>query len=184
MDEIEVPLEQTQEHLQHASLHGSEHSSGPSLINLGAVMSAILAVFAAICALLAGHYSNEAMIEQIKSSDQWSYYQSKGIKSSLQEFRLEMNADQSPDKIAKIQEKIEKYKQDQEKIQELAKEKEATSEDLLHWHERLAMAVTFFQVAIAVIAIGVLTRKKFFFYMGAGSGLIGLTAFISFLFLK
>lgn len=184
MDEIEVPLEQTQEHLQHASLHGEHGGSGPSLINLGAVLSAILAVFAAICALLAGHYSNEAMIEQIKSSDQWSYYQAKGIKSALQEFRLEMSTGQSEEKATKIQEKIEKYKAEQEKIQELAKEKEDASQKLLRWHERLAMAVTFFQVAIAVIAIGVLTRKKFFFYMGMGSGLIGLTAFISFFFIS
>ncbi len=187
MDEIEVPLEQTQEHLQHASLHGSHHDdggSGPSLINLGAVLSAILAVFAAICALLAGHYSNEAMIEQIKSSDQWSYYQAKGIKGALQEFRLEINANQSEGKVAKIEEKIEKYKKDQEQIQEIAKEREETSEKFLRWHERLAMAVTFFQVAIAVIAIGVLTRKRFFFYMGAGSGLIGLTAFVSFFFIR
>ncbi|MGZ3771318.1 MAG: DUF4337 domain-containing protein [Bdellovibrio sp.] len=181
MEDIEVPLEQTQEHIQHASLHGS--GDGMKLINLGAVLSAILAVFAAICALLAGHYSNEAMIEQIKSSDQWSYYQAKGIKGSLQEFRLEMNANDE-EKIAKIHEKIEKYKAEQEKIQEVAKEKEESSEKLLHWHERLAMAVTFFQVAIAVIAIGVLTRKKFFFFMGSGSGLIGLGCFISFLFLR
>ena len=81
MVEIEVPLEQTQEHLQHAALHGGSEN-GFSLINVGAVLSALIAVFAAICALLAGHYSNEAMIEQIKSSDQWSYFQAKGIKSA------------------------------------------------------------------------------------------------------
>ncbi|HWU42372.1 MAG TPA: DUF4337 domain-containing protein [Bdellovibrio sp.] len=186
MEEIEVPLEQTQEHMQHASLHGGHGGAGSSttnMINLGAVLSAIFAVFAAISALLAGHYSNEAMIEQIKSSDQWSYYQSKGIKSALQEFRLEMNGFTDKEKAAKIQEKIEKYKEDQEKIQESAKEKEQASEKLLHWHERLAMAVTFFQVAIAVIAIGVLTRKRFFFFMGMGSGLIGLGCFISFFFI-
>ncbi|MGZ3772334.1 MAG: DUF4337 domain-containing protein [Pseudobdellovibrionaceae bacterium] len=185
MEEIEVPLEQTQEHMQHASLHGDHNGGGSNLINLGAVLSAIFAVFAAICALLAGHYSNEAMIEQIKSSDQWSYYQAKGIKSALQEFRLEVNVgNSSEEKIAKIQEKIEKYKKEQEEIQEIAKEKEEASEKLLHWHERLAMSVTFFQVAIAVIAIGVLTRKKFFFYMGAGSGSIGLVSFISFFFIR
>ncbi|QDK39218.1 DUF4337 domain-containing protein [Bdellovibrio sp. NC01] len=185
MEEIEVPLEQTQEHLQHAAHHSHDGGGGGfSLINLGAVMSAILAVFAAICALLAGHYSNEAMIEQIKSSDQWSYYQAKGIKGALQEFRLEMNTTQGEEKIEKIKERIEKYKKDQEEIQEVAKEKEEASEKLLKWHERLAMAVTFFQVAIAVIAIGVLTRKKFFFYMGSTSGLIGLGCFISFFFLR
>jgi flagellar biosynthesis/type III secretory pathway M-ring protein FliF/YscJ len=184
MDEIEVPLEQTQEHLQHASLHGHNSGGGFSLINIGAVLSAVIAVFAAICALLAGHYSNEAMIEQIKSSDQWSYYQAKGIKSAMQEFRLEAGTGLSVEKIEKIQAKIEKYKEDQEHIQEIAKEKEESSEKFLHWHERLAMAVTFFQVAIAVIAIGVLTRKKLFVAMGAGSGLIGLGAFISFFFIS
>lgn len=192
MEEIEVPLEQTQEHLQHESLHGGHggggHGGGAeiagfSLINIGAVMSAVLAVFAAICALLAGHYSNEAMIEQIKASDQWSYYQAKGIKGALQEFRLEMNATDG-EKVDKIKERIEKYKKDQEGIQEQAKEKEEASEKLLTWHERLAMSVTFFQVAIAVIAIGVLTRKRFFFFMGAGSGLIGLISFISFFFIR
>ena len=35
---------------------------------------------AAIAALLAGHAANEALLEQIKASDQWSYYQSKSIK--------------------------------------------------------------------------------------------------------
>jgi hypothetical protein len=179
MEEIEVPLEQTQEHVQHHALHDGGSSR---LINLGAVLSAILAVFAAICALLAGHYSNEAMIEQIKSSDQWSYYQAKGIKSALQEFRLEMNGTDEK-KAETIKSKIEKYKEEQEKISEDAKEKEEASQKLLRYHERLAMAVTFFQVAIAVIAIGVLTRKKFFFFMGSGSGLIGLCSFISFFFL-
>lgn len=182
MDEIEVPLEQTQEHIQHHALHDS--GGGNGLINLSAVLSAILAVCAAICALLAGHFSNEAMIEQIKSSDQWSYYQAKGIKGALQEFRLEMNTQQSDTaKVEAIKAKIEKYKEDQEKISEDAKEKEEISELKLRQHERLAMAVTFFQVAIAIIAIGVLTRKKFFFYMGSGSGLLGLILFISFLFI-
>ncbi|MGE5087075.1 MAG: DUF4337 domain-containing protein [Bacillota bacterium] len=182
MDEIEVPLEQTQEHLQHHALHGE--GGGSKLINLGAVLSAVLAVFAAICALLAGHHSNEALIEQIKSSDQWSYYQAKGIKSALQEFRLDMTGPQADAaKVEAIKGKIEKYKEEQEKISELAKEKEEASEKLLRLHERLAMAVTFFQVAIGIIAIGVLTRKKFFFFMGSGSGLIGLGCFISFFFL-
>ncbi|UYL08643.1 DUF4337 domain-containing protein [Bdellovibrio sp. SKB1291214] len=181
MEEIEVPLEQTQEHIQHHALHGGGDSK---LINVSAVLSAILAVCAAICALLAGHYSNEAMIEQIKSSDQWSYYQAKGIKGALQEFRLEMNPQTDAAKLVTIKEKIEKYKTDQEKIFEDAKEKEEMSELKLHQHERLAMAVTFFQVAIAIIAIGVLTRKKFFFFMGSGSGLIGSLLFISFLFIK
>ena len=32
---------------------------------------------------MAGHHSNEAMIEQIQASDHWGYYQAKGIKAAV-----------------------------------------------------------------------------------------------------
>ena len=47
-----------------------------------ALTAALLAVLAAITALLAEHHANEAMLEQIRSSDQWNYYQAKGIKAN------------------------------------------------------------------------------------------------------
>ncbi|MDQ2732905.1 MAG: DUF4337 domain-containing protein, partial [Armatimonadota bacterium] len=55
-----------------------------------ALSTAILAVVAAVSALHAGSLVNEAMIakqnagmNQAKASDQWAYYQSKGIKSLI-----------------------------------------------------------------------------------------------------
>ena len=50
-----------------------------------ALTAALLSVLAAITALFASHYANEAMIEQIQASDQWSFYQAKGIKSVVLE---------------------------------------------------------------------------------------------------
>jgi hypothetical protein len=43
--------------------------------------TAILAVSAAIAGLLSGQHVNEAMMNQMKASDQWNYYQAKSIKS-------------------------------------------------------------------------------------------------------
>lgn len=48
-----------------------------------AVSTALMAVLTAIRAHIAGHHANEAVIDQIRSSDQWNYYQAKGIKAEI-----------------------------------------------------------------------------------------------------
>jgi len=177
MTEIEVPLEQAQEEVQHAALHGSggEHQS---MINKAALLSAFLAVFAAISALFAGHYANEAMISQIQSSDKWSYYQAKGIKLAIAELKNDTNP------TAETKEKIEGYKSDQEEISHEAEQKEDEARENLHRHESLAASVTIFQVAIALTAISVLTRKKSFLITAAVLGSLSVLWMIkSFLFL-
>ncbi len=163
MEDIEVPLEKVHEDIHHATVHGS----APGFMNSAALTSALLAVIAAVSALFAGHYANEAMIEQIQSSDQWSYYQAKGIKLSLAEFRNETTPSPA------LAQKIEKYKEDQKEIQTKAEEKQAESREHLHKHERLAASVTFFQVAIGLTAIAVLTRRKKFLWVAGVLGIGG-----------
>jgi hypothetical protein len=165
MEEIEVPLESVHEEIHHHAHHNDGNST---LISKGALLSAVFAVLAAISALFAGHYSNEAMILQIQSSDHWSHYQAKGIKSAIAEVKFEITKDE------KIKEKVEKYKEEQEEIKKEATEKEHESKILIHKHENLATTVTFFQVAIAMIAIGILTKRKPFVYTSVGLGLIGI----------
>src|SRR5258708_24319678 len=77
MEEPEVPTEHLHEHIkEHA-----EHSIEKWILGV-ALSSALLAAFAAVASLLAGHNVNEAVISQIESSDQWRYYQSKSIKEA------------------------------------------------------------------------------------------------------
>ncbi len=174
MTEIEVPLEAAQEHIQHHAMHAET----PWLM-WAALASAILAVFAAIAALLAGHHANEAMLEQIHSSDQWSYYQAKGIKASVAETRLEiLQMNQKTVDAEKLNEKIQDYKKDQKEIEKKAQEAADESMQNLHVHETLAKSVTLFQISIAVIAIAVLSRRKPFFYVSLTFGFIGLFFFI------
>ena len=167
MDEIEVPLEKVSEDIHHAVHHSDGHERA-AMMNRAALLSAFLAVAAAISALSAGRSANEAMIRQIQSSDQWGYYQAKGIKLALTEMR---NENSPSDKLT---EKITAYKHDQEEIKKKADELGHESETLLHRHEGLAASVTLFQIAIAMTAIAVLTRKRTF--LGAASllGLAGL----------
>ena len=161
MNEIEVPLETSQESIHHAALHASD--SDKRFMNMGAIIAALLAVAAAVSALFAGHMANEALLEQIQASNKWAYYQAKGIKASI----AEMKASENGDKVAK-------YKEQQEEISKEAQEKERESQHHLLRHESLAAAVTFFQIAIAITAIAVLTRKRSFFAGSIGLGFLGL----------
>ncbi len=179
MEEIEVPIEKIQEDMHEKAHEEKEHHHpGSSFSSKVALTSAFLAVFAAIAALLAGHHSNEAMIEQIKASDHWSYYQAKGIKSAILSSRADLLSEMGRPVDPKMAEKLENYKKDQEEISEKAKEKEAESAQHLSIHQVLARAVTFFQIAITISAIAVLTHRKKFWYVSLGFGGVGLFSLI------
>src|SRR5690242_21287958 len=78
MEESEVPLEHLHEHAHETAKH-----SGEIWISWVALSTAILAVLAAIASLLSGEHANEAMINEIEASDQWSHYQAKSIKVAV-----------------------------------------------------------------------------------------------------
>lgn len=167
MSEIEVPLEKAQEDIleaAHERAHERDRNTGRA-----AVASAVLAVLAAISALLAGHFANEAMIDQIKSANAWNYYQAKGIKLAIAEMRGEQ-AGAAP----AVREKIEQYHHDQEKIREEAQEKEGAAARHLKRHETFAGGVTLFQIGIALTAIALLTRRRHFQTVAYLAGLAGL----------
>jgi len=166
MEEIESPVERLSEELHEAAEQAKE-----SWLKYGALLSALLAVLAAISGMQAGHEVNEAMIQQIKASDAWGYYQAKGIKMMI--------AEQQP-QAANAAERIKKFKEEQQSIKEEAESKDAASEHHLQGHETLSRAVTLFQVAIAMTAIAVLARQRKFLLVSAGLGGVGVWFFIQY----
>src|SRR5882672_1289994 len=84
-EDAEVPTEHVQEAVEHElhARHAAGGTGGTAWTSLAALSAAILAVFAALSALYAGHDANEAMLEQIRASDGYAFYQAKGIKSSI-----------------------------------------------------------------------------------------------------
>ncbi len=175
-EEIEVPTEHLHENIHeaaHEAGHGEGHKNGVSWVMQVALSSALLAVLAAIAALLAGHHANEAMIEQLQASDQWSYYQAKGIKSAILSNKLELLTVLGKQASKEDIEKISDYKKEQKEIQEKAEEKQKSGEQHLAQHSVLARGVTFFQIAIAMSAIAVLVKKKPLWYVSLGLGVCG-----------
>src|SRR5204863_9286034 len=85
MDEPEVPTE----HL-HEEIHQQAEQGGERWILGVALSSALLASIAAVASMTSGHYSTEAMVSQIESANQWSYFQSKSIKEAQLKTKIEL----------------------------------------------------------------------------------------------
>lgn len=174
MEEIEVPTEQLQEEIHHHA-----HGSGERWLMQVALASALLAVLAALAALMSGHNANESMMAQIQSSDRWAEFQSKSIKESVKKSQTEILTALGKNVPEKMEKEIERYEKEKEELTEKAKGLAEKSERLLARHERFSVAVTFFQVAIGVAAISVLTRRRRFFYASLLGGVAGVAMLIA-----
>jgi hypothetical protein len=174
-EEIEVPTEHLHEKMEEeAEEAGAEHK----WISRVAVSSAILAVLAAITALLASHHSDEAILEQMRANDEWSYYQAKGIKLAILESTIEqLTADGKPVAAARTT-KVEQYTEEMKEIKEKGDALTEASEDHEHHHFWLARGVTAFQIAIAMGAIAVLARRPALWFVSLGLGLLGILSLI------
>lgn len=166
MEEIEPPTEQVQEEIHHHA-----HESRERWVSYVALSSALIAALAAVCALLAGHHANEAMIEQMQSSDQWAYYQAKGIEM------LMLELDRSPGEKPAVErhgEKIRDYHQKREVSSHKAEELKNSATDHMERHVIFARGVTMFQIAIAIAAISVLTKRTRFWFVGLAFAALGV----------
>jgi len=155
--------------------------------------TAIIAVFAAIASLESGANSNDAILEkneavlsQSKASDQWSYYQAKGVKGSLASAEADMVAPTNAELSTKLHADAHRYKSQQDEIERAAHELEAKVEEsnkraerFLERHHKFAISVTLFQVAIALSAISALTRRKVLWFGGLGASAAGLAMFVT-----
>jgi hypothetical protein len=168
MEHSEVPLEQSQEDIAHHAHHATE-----KWILGVALTAAFLAVLAAITSLMAEHHANEAMLDQIRSSDQWSFYQAESIKANLLAAKIELLQAMGKTVSEKDQSKVAEYRKGQKTVKEEAKEREAASEAHLRHHTILSGSVTLFQIGIAVGAISVLTKRKSFWFGSLGFGVVG-----------
>jgi hypothetical protein len=164
MEEAEVPLEHLHEQTHHAA-----KQSGERWISWVALSTAILAVLAAIASLLSGEHANEAVINQIEASNQWSYYQAKSIKAAVLDAKTAFTG--TPDESD--QSKRARYEKEQEEIKSEAQRKEAAAKSSFHKHEVFARGVTMFQIAIAIAAISALTRKRSFWFVSLVFGAFG-----------
>ena len=179
MEEIEVPTEHLTEEIQEKAEEKKERWT-----MLLALSTAFMAVLAAFAGLLAGHHANEALIERVKASDQWNFYQSKNLKQEIAATSDQILHALSAGKLTGNEpvpdhsKDIARYEKEKEEIKKTAQEAEHESEAHLSKHVPLSRAVTAFQIAIAISAIAVLTRRKNLWYGGLLLTAVGIVFLI------
>jgi hypothetical protein len=167
-EEIEVPTEHLHEKME------EEAGERGGWVAKVALSSALLAVAAAVSALLAGHHANEAMLEQMQATDQWAFFQAKGIKASVTQSKIDVLDAIGKPASADERAKVGKYTDEQKEIEDKGHELEHSSEMHMERHGAFARAVTIFQIAIAMGAISVLARRPKLWFVSLGLGVGGL----------
>ena len=165
-----------------------EKAGGGTLLRWISLTTAVLAALAAIASLRAGATVNEALLLktestrlQAQASDQWAYYQAKGIKGAVAQGSInawEVAGKSAPPKIA---EEVRRYSAQQDTIRlaagRLEKERDTKSSEadvLLEQHHRFAASVALFQIAIALGAIAALTRVSAVWLGSLAAGGVGI----------
>ncbi len=159
MEELEDPTESLKE-----TVEAAEEQKERWTLYV-ALTTAIIAVLAAIAGMFGNHHANEAMLEQIQSSDQWAFYQAKSIKSEIASNYAQTLTAMDKPVPAENKDKIAKYEKDKAEIKEKAEEKAKSSEEHMKTHVIFSRAVTIFQIAVAISAIAIVTRRKFMWYL-------------------
>jgi len=166
--------------IEHVAQHG-----GDAFTSRLAVLTAVLSTVGAIFGYMGGHsqnaalmFKNEAAIQKTAASNQWNYYQAKSSKQNLAELSVTLTQGEARQKFEQA---IDRYKQEKEEIKAEAEKLEAASkvaEDRsaaeMHVHERWALATTLLQIAIALSAVTLLTRKRWLLGAVYGSTALGL----------
>jgi len=169
MEESEDPTEHLQDEIHHHAGRVAERWV------LGvALSSAILASLAAVASLQAGHSSNEAMISQIESANEWSHFQSKSIKEAQLKGKLDILDALGKPAPEADKSKVVEYQNDKQQIQKRAEDFQQEAKYHLRMHHVLSRGVTMFQIAIAIGAISVLTKRRKFWAISLGFGIVGL----------
>jgi hypothetical protein len=175
----------------HEAIHEELEKEGGGFLRAVALSTALLAALAAIASLYAGGTVNEALRletqatrRQAEASDQWAYYQAKGVKGAVAEGTAASYAAANKEAPAELRARVERYAAEQKEIEEKAALLERQRDDLsleaehlMHRHHRFASAVAFFQVAIALGAVAALTRRNAVWVGSVVLGLLGLVFF-------
>lgn len=197
-DEIEVPLEHAHEHIAkaHEELYGDVEDKERKAEKEGwtrfvAVVTAILAVVAAIGALRSGILVNGALIakndeisHRTQAADQWNFYQAKGIKGVIYTVAAAQTPPGSPS-AAHSRAEAARYGREQEEIKAKAEglEKQANSNDHeadrdMGRHHMFAFSVSLCQIAIAISAVAALTRRRRVWLFGLATGTAGVLTLV------
>ncbi|MDL2337011.1 MAG: DUF4337 family protein [Pseudomonadota bacterium] len=167
-------------HLESAAEHDPKGMAGQL-----AVITAVLATVGAMFSYMAGStqadaalLKNDAAIRKTEAANRWNYYQAKSSKQALSELGRELAAEA---RKPFFEGEINRYKAEKadikleaEKLEQESGDFDRQSEARMHQHHRWAQATTALQIAIAMAAIALLTRKRWLEKAVIGVSVVGV----------
>lgn len=161
-------------------------------LNYLALTTVILAVCATLSTFKGGGFSTRSVMSQSQASDQWAYFQSKGIKAYMYQMQLDrlevelrgMQKSASKEMrdgyshmIDDYKKRVEKYEKEKAEIETKARELEKIRDESQLHSKAFGMAVIYLQIAILLSSIAGLLKKKPVWYGGLATGVVGLVYF-------
>lgn len=176
-------------HAPHEELveHGAHGGHGPDgLTQKIALTTAILATIGALFGYQSGKTATEAMMAKndsislhTQASDQWAFYQAKSTKEFMAANMAQLTGDDK--QREKLKADAERYAEEKKEIEkearklvEEAKHKEHVAEANLIPHERMSLGTALMQVAVALSAITLLTKKSWLYYAALAFAAVGI----------
>lgn len=182
---VHGPHDHELEHAATGKHGGGDDGHGDRFSGRIAVTTAIIATVGALFAYQGGAtqanatlFKNNAAIKKTEASNQWNYYQAKSSKQNLAELGVLLLP---ADKGEALRAEVERYKKEKaeiqlaaQKLEEEAKAWDQRSDAEIHLHHRWAQATTALQIAIAMAAIALLTRRRWLQYAMYGVAGLGI----------
>ena len=150
----------------------TEHAHDPFDKRVAATM-AIMAAALAIVSVTGHLATTEEIVSQERASDQWAYYQAKSIRRYESEIARDILAPQ-PAKMAEYEKNAARYTKEGEEIQKEAQALEAESHLKGRQAVRLEFSEVFFEVAIVLASLAILTKLKPVWWVALATGLGGI----------
>ncbi len=159
-------------------------------LNLLALTTVILAVCATLATFKGGSFSTRAVLSQSQASDQWAFFQAKGIKGMLYEVearRLERDLTGAAPALAPVlqhdledaQKRVQRYQGEQAEIQKEARRLEEAKGDAQKHGGAFGLAVIFLQIAILLSSVAALLKQKYVYWLGLAVGAVGIVCFVN-----
>jgi hypothetical protein len=166
----------------------SAEGAGERFVSIAALMVAVIATFMALCGVKGDNMDYGILQEKSDAADMWNQYQSKSMKQYMYKLQcdtlegmmltsgtLAPAAQQALQaKLAKYKGEIDRYETEKEEISGKAKDHEANVARMNHVADLLDMTEVFLSLAISLLAITILTRRRWMMALSAVPAVIGI----------
>ena len=176
--------------LQELHEHAEHGAHNPEMAPVSLTM-ATLAVLVAIVTLLGHRMHTEEVVMQTRANDQWAYYQGKDTRLHTDQKLIGMagflpssDAGRSRSWLDSTKAEAEKYDKQKDEIQSEARKLENEATLARRRADRFDLGEVFLEIALVITSITLLSGRKFFWWMGMASGLLGVIVAASHMFVQ